>query len=262
MSIQATPIKRDEHLFEFSICTLVTRRAEYNEMVQSFNDSGFTDNLCEYLFADNTDGNLFDAYEAFNVFLRQAKGKYIIVCHQDILINEDDISDLRNKLDELDAIDSNWAICSNSGAAGPNHIVYHISYPNKGLMSKGRFPLKVNAIDENFILVKNTALLKVSNDVNGFHLYGTDLCLQAELNGFSAYAIAFNLTHKSFGNRDEAFYRIKKELVKKYDSFFRSRWVQTNNTIFFLSGSQIKFFLRNPISLFFIRMFNSLKKKF
>lgn len=261
MSIQATSIARVDHPFEFSICTLVTRKGEYQEMLQSFQSSGFTNDLCEYLFADNTEGNVFDAFEAFNLFLRQAKGKYIIICHQDILINEDDISDLRNRLKELDLKDPNWAICSNSGAAGPNHIVYHISYPEKGLMSKGRFPLKVAAIDENFILVKNNALLKVSNDLSGFHLYGTDLCLQAALNGFSAYAIAFNLTHKSFGNRDQEFYRIEKELVKKYDSFFRSRWIQTNNTIFFLSGSPIKFLLGNPLALFFIRMFNSVKKK-
>lgn len=261
MSIQATSIARVDPLFEFSICTLVTRKGEYQEMIESFQNSGFTNDLCEYLFADNTEGNAFEAFEAFNIFLRQAKGKYVIICHQDILINEDDISDLRNRLKELDLKDPNWAICSNSGAAGPNHIVYHISYPDKGLMSKGRFPLKVAAIDENFILVKHDAFLKVSNDLSGFHLYGTDLCLQAALNGFTAYAIAFNLTHKSFGNRDQEFYRIKKELVKKYDSFFRSRWIQTNNTIFFLSGSAVKFLLGNPLSLFFVRMFNSVKKK-
>lgn len=261
MSIQSTSIARIDYPLEFSICTLVTRKEEYREMIESFQNSGFTDKLCEYLFADNTENNVFDAFEAINNFLRHAKGKYIIICHQDILINEDDISDLRTRLKELDLKDSNWAICSNSGAAGPNHVVYHISYPDKGLMSKGRFPIKVAAIDENFILVKNKAQLKVSNDLNGFHLYGTDLCLQAELNGFSAYAIAFNLTHKSYGNRDEEFYRIKKELIKKYDSFFRSRWIQTNNTIFFLSGSTFKFLFQNPLSLFFIRMFNSVKKK-
>ncbi|RZK37823.1 MAG: acyl esterase [Pedobacter sp.] len=257
----AKALKKATYEYEFSICSLVTRKDEYDEMVDSFQRSGFTDDICEFIYADNTRSNLFDAYEAINYFLRKANGKYIILCHQDILINKDNIADLRKRLYDLDVKDQNWAICSNSGAAGPNHVVYHISYPDGNFMNKGKFPLKVSAIDENFILVKNDAFLKVSNDLKGFHLYGADLCLQAELNGYSAYVIAFNLTHKSRGNKNEEFYVIKKKLISKYDNFFRNRWIQTNVSIFYLSGSIFKLFYGNSITLFFTRIFNGIKKK-
>lgn len=257
----ASSIKISEYTFEFSICTLVTRKQEYNEMLKSFTDKGFSAVNSEFLFADNTEKNQFDAFTAINIFLKQAKGKYIIICHQDVLINKDGYIELKNNLEKLDSIDSNWGVCGNAGAAGPNHIVYHISYPDGTFMNKGNFPLKVTGLDENFLLVKNSANLKVSNNLKGFHLYGTDLVLQAELNGYSSYVIPFNLTHKSRGNRDADFFRIRKELIKKYNNFFRTRWVQTNSTVFHLSGSFLGKLSGNGLFLFFVRMFNGLKKR-
>lgn len=254
-------IKPTDYPFEFSICSLVTRKEEYQEMLASFLAHGFTEDCCEFLHADNSKECTFDAYTGINHFLKEAKGKYVIICHQDILLHNDTIQGLRTKLSELDALDKNWGLCGNAGAAAPNHVVYHISYPDSGLKSKGKFPLKVAALDENFLIVKNEACLKVSNDLSGFHLYGADLCLQAELNGFNAYVIAFDVIHKSKGNRNEDFYTIRKALIKKYNHFFRSRWIQTNTTIFHLSGTFLGRLAGNPLSLFFAKMYYGLKKK-
>lgn len=257
----ARSISLPVYKYEFSICTLVTRKAEYEEMLNSFLNSGFEEKSCEFLYADNTSANEFDAFSAINLFLREAQGKYIIICHQDVLINKDGMEDLKKCLIALDQKDPDWGICGNAGAAGPNHIVYHISYPDGTFMNKGNFPLKVSALDENFILVKNSALLKVSNHLKGFHLYATDLVLQAELNGYSSYVIPFNLTHKSRGNKDESFFVLRKALIQKYSHFFRPRWIQTNSTVFHLSGSFLGSLLGNPVSLFFVRMWNGIKKR-
>ena len=68
---------------EFSICTIVNKLDEYLSMKQSFEACGFAGN-CEYLIADNTTGNQYDAYQAINIFLQQATGQYIILTHQDV----------------------------------------------------------------------------------------------------------------------------------------------------------------------------------
>jgi hypothetical protein len=254
-------IQKENFIMEFSICTLVTRKGEYSEMLQSFLDAGFSENICEFLFVDNVSGNNYDAFEAVNLFLHQSKGKYVIICHQDILIDKDNYKDLKLLLTKLDQIDPTWGVCGNAGAAGPNHIVYHISYPDGLFMSKGNLPLKVTALDENFLLIKNEAYLKVSNDIQGFHLYATDLVLQAELSGYSSYVIPFNLTHKSRGNRDASFYSIRKTLIQKYNHYFRPRWIQTNSTVFYLSGSLLRLLSGNAVFLFFVRMVNGIKKR-
>jgi hypothetical protein len=128
-------------------------------------------------------------------------------------------------------------------------------------MSKGNLPLKVTALDENFLLIKNEAYLKVSNDIQGFHLYATDLVLQAELSGYSSFVIPFNLTHKSRGNRYASFYSIRKTLIQKYNHYFRPRWIQTNSTVFYLSGSLLRLLSGNAVFLFFVRMVNGIKKR-
>ncbi len=254
-------IQPGEFPFRFSICTLVTRTDEYHEMVSSCIEAGFIQEKCEYLYIDNSKGNNLDAYQGLNLFLRQARGEYIILCHQDILFNKDRIDILEQRLTELTIKDPDWGLCGNAGAAGPNHIVYHISYPDHLSMDKGKFPVKVSALDENFILVKNKAMLTVSPNLKGFHLYATDLCLHGELQGFSSYVIAFNLTHKSRGNKDHNFVSVQKLLRAKYNHFFRNRWIQTPSTVFFLSGSHLRWLYANPVALFIVRMINGLKKR-
>jgi len=257
----AVSIAPRPHEFEFSICTLVTKKNEYAEMLASFNEAGFTSSICEYLYLDNSSENIYDGYKGLNLFLRQAKGKYIIICHQDILIAIDKLEHLTSCLLTLDKIDPNWALCGNAGAAGPNHIVYHISYPNGKQMSKGKFPEKVSSLDENFLLIKNDAHLSFSTDLQGFHLYGTDLCLNAALNSLTAYVIPFNLIHKSAGNLSPDFFSIRTAIIKKYNRFFKSRWIQTTFTTFYLSSSPFRFLFGNPLVLFFVRLKNGILKK-
>jgi hypothetical protein len=48
----------------YSICTLVTRPGEYDEMVASFRALGFNEPECELIFADNSRGNRYDGSPA------------------------------------------------------------------------------------------------------------------------------------------------------------------------------------------------------
>lgn len=257
----STSIVENFYPYKYSICTLVTQIQEYKEMLESFINAGFTKDICEFLHIDNSISNKHDAYQGVNLFLKQAKGEYIIICHQDILIDKDKIDVLNDRIEELNKIDENWALCGNAGAAAPNHIVYHISYPNNLEMSKGHFPAKVKSLDENFILVKNSSQLSTSSGLKGFHLYATDLCLQASLKGYTAYAISFMLTHKSRGNKNESFFKLREQLVKNYNNYLRTQWVQTNSTVFHLSGNFLGKLCGNPLSLFFVRMYNGIKKR-
>jgi hypothetical protein len=226
-----------DYPFTYSICTFVTRLTEYEGMKLSFLKNGYFENDLEFLYFDNTDKNKnTDAFEGINFFLNQAKGKYIIICHQDIEII-DDQKKLLAHINEIEDLDVNWSLLSNAGGYGPNKICYYVTYPNTGLERQGEFPMKISTADENFLLLKNRANLSISKNLRGFHFYGSDLCMISNLLGYSCWAISYNLLHKSRGTKDSSFWNCKREFKIKYSTFFKSRWLQTTSSPLYISGN-------------------------
>jgi len=237
----AKKIQDADHAYEYSICTLVTRLDQYQTMLSSFIDAGFSQEKCEYLYIDNSKGNLYDAYAAFNIFLQRAQGKYIIICHQDIELLYDKIDVLEERICELEKIDPKWAVIGNAGGINLKYRSFLVTHGDPPIhIKRGKhLPQKVQTLDENFILIKREANLAVSSDLAGFHFYGSDICLIAYILGFNAYTIDFHLYHKSRGNIDENFFNMKRALQKKYQRAFKGFYLQTaTKQKFYISGSK------------------------
>lgn len=222
----------------FSVCTMVTDSALYRQMLQSFADAGFSADNSEFLWLDNGGANHYDAYQAISRFICNARGDYIILCHQDILLNHDRIGQLEGCIAELDRLDPHWSLLGNAGGVHLGKIVHRISDPHGENLRTGDLPQRVQALDENFILLKRASNPGVSRDLAGFHMYGLDLCLQAALRGYHAYAVDFHLTHLGKGNRDHLFYQQRDALIEKYRRVLAPAWLQTTCTALFVSGSR------------------------
>ncbi len=234
---------------DYSICTLVTDHQQYQEMLDSYAEAGFTEDRCEFIYLDNASQNKYDAYVGINKFLRAAKGKYIILCHQDLLLHDHDIHRLDAVIKEMDALDERWAVLGNAGGVAPGKMAIRITDPPYGPNTTiGKLPAKVGSLDENFILLKADANLGVSNDIKGFHFYGTDLCIMADILGYNAYVVDFHLHHiggetirnienKVTDTSPTNFNAMKKAFINKYQRAYRPRWIQTTCTIMHISGS-------------------------
>lgn len=238
--------------YEFSVCTLATDLVEYAGMKSSFENAGFLADCCEYLYIDNSNQNVYDAYGGINRFLQEAKGKYIIICHQDILLKDRTIEELRCRIHEIESVDDKWAILANAGGINLKYTAMHLVQGSGNVLFEKYLPLKTATVDENFILVKNEANLALSANLSGFHLYGTDICLIADILGYASYVIDFSFIHKSDGNADEKFHHLKKQLINKYRQAFRSRFIGTTITRFFISGNRIVNTLGNTRLILFI----------
>ncbi len=256
--IQTTEITNETtYLFEFSICTLVTRKAEYQEMIQSFVRKGFTTKKCEYLFIDNSDKTTFEAYEGLNIFLQKAQGKYVILCHQDIVIHDSNYDNLIRCIQEIDSKDEAWGLLGNAGGLNLKWIGTHITEGKTGIVrTEKKLPLKTITLDENFIVVKKSANIALSNNLQGFHFYGTDICLVAKFLGFNSYLINFNVLHKSNGKKDRSFFEIETKIKKKYHQAFRGKYITTTFSRFYISGNLFGFWILNSkIMLFLMRQY-------
>jgi hypothetical protein len=219
----------------------MNNQEEYAAMKNSFLACGFTEG-CEYLVADNSAANEFDAYQAIAGFLKAANGKYIIIVHQDVLCI-DHKAQLINCLDQLTALDEKWAICGNAGGIGYHEDAMYINNAGKVKVS-ANLPARVMSLDENFLILRNDSNLTISSDLSGFHLYGTDLCLVADFLGYAAYVIPFMVKHLSYGNLKDLDTYIP-GFVEKYGYKFRPRYVETTCTRFYLTNGRSKSRLYN-----------------
>jgi hypothetical protein len=233
--IQATDITNNEgNEFKYSVCTLVNSQSQYSDMVESFLSHGFTNDDCEYLFIDNSTENRYDAFSGINKFLTLAKGKYIILCHQDLLLISDGRKKLDSILEHLSQLDPNWGICGNAGGKYPSRYVIRITDPYGDDQFTEPLPAKVTALDENFLIVRRDANLAASHDLHGFHLYGADLCAIADFLGYNAYVVDFHLRHLSGGNKGLTYGKIRTDMIAKYGRALRPRMLATSSTLVFL----------------------------
>ena len=99
----------------YSIGTLVSDLTQYQAMRASFERHGFDSEDCEYLQIDNTKTNQKDAYAGLNQLLSEARGRYVILCHQDVRMIDDGREELDAQLARLEQIDPNWAVAGNAG---------------------------------------------------------------------------------------------------------------------------------------------------
>jgi hypothetical protein len=225
-----------------SFCAMVTRWEQYETCRASLLERGFTEDDCEFLVIDNSGGNTADAYQATNAFLQAARAPYIVLHHQDVRLLEDGRDQLEDRLRALTELDPDWALCGNAGAAPGGQTVLHLSHPaNDRHIEGGPFPARVMSLDENFIVVRREANLAASHDLHGFHHYGVDLCMIAELLGWHAYVIDFLLRHDSPGTMDPVYWASRQAIAAKYRSAFRPRWIElVTHQPFYASSSRLR----------------------
>lgn len=247
---------------KYSICTLVTSETEYRNMRRSFELAGFSPADTEYLYADNILTNSLDAYTAFRKFSSYAKGEYIIYCHQDVLAL-DKINVLDDKIKELDQLDPFWAIAGNAGASTiKSFFKYFVNGDNENEFV-GDLPAKVSSLDEDFLVIKREAGLSTSADLSGYHFYATDLCINADILGYSSYVIKYLVQHKSAGSMVDVFWASRDLFIHKYTRALRSRVLQTTCIKLVIAGNRIISYLANKSpALFVIKELAKIKRKF
>lgn len=242
----------------FSICTLVTDYKEYELLINSAYEAGFNEKNSEFLYVNNTEKNSYDAYSGLNQLLNKALGKYVILVHQDVEFRFDSIEDLRRQIELMDKTDPSWAILGNTGYDynNINRQYTRITDPGQKDYKEGPFPIKVSCVDENIMIVKNDLNLFLSTNIGHFHLYGADLSINAEVNGYSTYVIDFHILHKSGGFPNKSFFDTKERFIKQYQKVLSIKFFRTPCTILFLSNSKILNKLMNT------KVVYSLKKRY
>ncbi len=221
----------------FSVVTLMRNEVSYKRMLRSYRDYGFTVRNTEFIAIDNRVANLSDGYQGARLALTQAKGRYLIFCHDDVELLHDGYDDLCQRLAALEDQDPLWMVAGLAGGVyrqlgvrpGRNLVASRVSDRwGAGRRVGGKLPRQVESLDEMFLLMPRLRAPQPSIDLTGFHFFGTDLCLQAELAGGSAYVIDFHLFHHGKANKGAEFWDQKARIEAKYRPYFPGRTVITS----------------------------------
>jgi hypothetical protein len=212
--LQPLPSKK-----EFSVVSLVVNDERYRRLRDSFKAKGFTQDNSEFFAIDNRVGNRFDGYSALRAVLPGLRGKHVLYTHDDIELTSDGIDELRALLEKLENLDPKWMIAGNAGGTflgdGNAHFL-HLDDPYGAFRLIKSEPVRVSALDENFLVMPRHRMPLPSLDLSGFHLFATDMCLQARAAGGSSYVIPFLLRHHGKGLVDGTFPNTQVKLERKY----------------------------------------------
>jgi glycosyltransferase involved in cell wall biosynthesis len=141
--------------------------------------------------------NSASASLAYNEAMDNAKNDLLVFCHQDVYFPEGWDIELINIIKDINK-KPKWGVLGCYGISLYGEAVGH-TYSN-GLgreLGMQRPPVRVQSLDEFVLIMRKSNGLKFDRSLRSFHLFGTDICLEAEKLGFINYSISNYCIHNS-----------------------------------------------------------------
>ena len=138
---------------------------------------------------------------AYNAGMRQAKGEILVFAHQDVYLPPGWEDCLSKAIACLSDTDPQWAVLGVFGITRGMEPRGHLYCTGlqKVLGSPFAEPIKCDSLDEVLLVLRRSSSLSFDERLPGFHLYGTDICLEAQRRGFGSYIIPAFCVHNTAG---------------------------------------------------------------
>lgn len=194
-----------------SIVTCVSDFAQYEANVVGSVPAA----AAELLPIDNV-GNPYSAPEALNLGWSRAHSDLIVFCHQDVIFPSGWLDQLRAQIAQVEELSKgHWGVAGTFGRRGRGYHG-HIDDPFGNRLEGMPLPAAVETLDENCLVVSRDLPLRFDVLLNGFHLYGVDICLSALAQGRWNWALDCCLKHLSAGRKDDSYYALRRVLERKW----------------------------------------------
>lgn len=143
------------------------------------------------------------AGEAYNSALDEAQHDIVVFAHQDTYLPATWLPNLVHAIQQLSDIDPQWAVLGSFGITRSHSSDMRGFCYSTGLRrtlgAPFAEPLRAQSLDEFVLIVRKSSGLRFDEQLPGFHLYGTDICLQAETRNLGAYIISAFCIHNANG---------------------------------------------------------------
>lgn len=173
---------------------------------------------------DNSENQYVGVREAFNSVINRIDTDYVVFSHPDICFEDDEtlqkILFTIKKLDKMGVAGvagcregKTWKILSN--------IVHGKNKSNVG--NKIEKPEVVQTVDECMFFVKTDIIKEYPfSNIDGWHMYAVELCLQLLNAGYTNYVLPCNIWHKSSGSSlDPSYVLTLEKMVRLYSKKYK-----------------------------------------
>lgn len=145
--------------------------------------------------------NPLSASNGYNKGLINCSGDVIIFAHQDVFLPTRWTERLLQSVEAIAATDPNWGVAGVYGVTENGEGAGYVYSTGLGRFVGNAFdvPIQVRTMDEMVIIIRRSSGLKFDENLPGFHLYGTDICLVAESLGMRNYVLPCFALHNSMG---------------------------------------------------------------
>ena len=237
--------------YTFSICTLVKDWKRYGTLKESLFYNGFINDKDEVLTIDNAEITKFDCYKGVNHFLKQSVKDFTIIIHDDVVFLKTR-DQLIYQIEKITKTDPRAKVF---GVVGTGQDKLHGSGHFFSLQGEEYWGFKnnglVNSLDECFLLIDNSCGLLLSDDLSGFHFYGSDICINAELLGYNSYVLDFPINHLSPGNLNDDFLKARALFEQHLRKIKYSKIVNTTCTSVY--GGFNKFHIAQSLAIAIVK---------
>jgi Glycosyltransferase like family len=139
------------------------------------------------------------AAAAYNSGLQKAKTDLVVLIHQDVYLPKGWIDSLQAAVESLSISDPEWGVLGVWGGIDAPSVPGYMYWT--GVDGTAGEPFdgvhEVRSLDEVVLILRKSSGLWFDERLPGFHMYGTDICLEARRRGRKCYVFSGFCVHNT-----------------------------------------------------------------
>lgn len=139
------------------------------------------------------------AAAAYNSGIRESRGEIMVFVHQDVYLPEGWALRAEKAIKAIEAQDPNWGVLGAWGVTNAGKRAGYLYWSGQPGVAGRQFEagIEVGTLDELILVLRKSSGLAFDEAMGGFHMYGADICLEAQRQGMKNYAISAFCIHNS-----------------------------------------------------------------
>lgn len=139
--------------------------------------------------------NYNNVCKAYNEAIVEATENILIFVHHDVFLPSTFFDQLKKSIDNLNK--NNWGVLGVAGCTKKRNKYGFVKSGNSIYGNKNELPVMIDTLDELLLVIKKDSnLLFDENIPSTYHMFGTDICMQAQEKDMQNFAILAYCEHR------------------------------------------------------------------